>query len=332
MPEETAVSSSNNLPHYKKQKTATFLALFALLIAIATAVGSIFGLHTKETSQEKLLATIDQLDSRLNNLESTVTQQQSLIQKNQLELQQLTQGKEGNAIGWIIAEIDYLVQQANLVLQTNHDKTVALSLLQAAYQKIMNNSDIRLYPINQALNHDINALQTAPAVDRAELLSRLTNINQQIQQLPLVPNYLNQKATSEPITKNNTTQVSPWQIALAKSLEMMRQIVIIQKHQAVTPLLSDEQALFLRQNIMLMLGQAQWAVLQNNQVIYNKSLQQTIEWLQRFFIVNPSTNQTLLAQLKELQKININPALPLPTMTLAAIQATQLHKAAGGTS
>ena len=67
---------------------------------------------------------------------------------------------------------------------------------------------------------------------------------------------------------------------------------------------------FLYQNLHSMVEKIMWATLHQQPRIYQASLTQLTEWVQRYFVQDADVTRAMLADLNQLQKINIAPLLP----------------------
>ena len=122
------------------------------------------------------------------------------------------------------------------------------------------------------------------------------------------------------------TPTMTWQNALRKTVEMLKSLVVIRHRDTeITPLVSQTQEEFLRQNLQLILQQAQWAVLQHNQAVYHYSLTQASEWIQHYFADNDQATLALQANINELQKINLTPDLPDINALITQVHHVQLQ-------
>jgi uroporphyrin-3 C-methyltransferase len=86
-------------------------------------------------------------------------------------------------------------------------------------------------------------------------------------------------------------------------------------------LLSPEQHFFLTQNLKLQLEQARLAILNGENTIYHERLDTVQTWLNNWFDLENNRTVHMLDRIKQLQAINVHPALPELTRTYQAFQA-----------
>ena len=104
-------------------------------------------------------------------------------------------------------------------------------------------------------------------------------------------------------------------------MSSLESLVVIQQHdRAVEPLLSPEQGHYLRQNLQLLLEQAQLALLRQQQVIYETSLSRSIELIGRYFDAANSATQALSQALEQLNRLQVAPQMPSINGSLDKLQ------------
>lgn len=217
---------------------------------------------------------------------------------------------------WRIIEAEFLVKSASEKLQLESNPLQAIVLLQYADQEIRDLNDAQLFPIRKALASDIAKLQAVPRVDVAGIYAQLAALNEQIIKLPLPT----KPAENTPVVESDAAPASWWQRGLQQAWQAIRQIVTVHYYQQnVPPLVMPAQQDFLLQNLHAQVDQAIWALLHHQSVIYQKSLQTTIEWIKQYFDADSSAVQSVLANLTQLQLIDVNPTVPQLTDSLQAL-------------
>jgi uroporphyrin-3 C-methyltransferase len=115
---------------------------------------------------------------------------------------------------------------------------------------------------------------------------------------------------------------SGWKRGLQTSWQALQKIVVVRYHESgALPFMTPDQQLFLYQNVHAMISQSMWALLHGQTIIYQKSLQQTINWVKEYFLLDSPVTQAVLNELNELQKIDIHPATPEISGSLQAFTA-----------
>ena len=302
---------------------ASLLSILAIImIIIMTVVIKKNWAHNWQV-QDQQTDQIQQMQQSMTNVEDMVQRQQLQLNANNDALMHLTQLTSGGENQWVLSEAEYLAQMAQLDLRFQNNINGAIVLLQAADQRLGAVSSPNLLPVRQSIANSIVALQAVPAVDSVGILTRLSALMDQVQQLPLVPQFQAPAPTvKQPKTNTKLDRyLTDWHNALANSSHVLAQLVIIRHHnEPIEPLLPPDQYAYLKQNIELQLQQAQWAVLHRQQIIYNTSLKNIMRWLTRYFTDNGVPSHSVIQAVADLQKINIAPAVPDLSNTIMVIQ------------
>lgn len=254
---------------------------------------------------------LDDPTEKISALQDKLSQQQNAIQ----ELQNSLQKQMADQVEWKVIVIKHLIQMADLTLNTNGDIKVALAFLSSA--KKYADNDTALASISHALNKDIVSLEAEGVVDTETLVLKIDAINQKISSLSVLQ------------PQNTFLQTQPGETLQQKALlkrlftsvtKALKDIVIVH-HQTTEPILAPDQALILRLNLQAKLFQAEIAVMQKQNKLYQDCLSQVHNLISRFFSTN-TVSVGILQSLKELQQINLKQNQPvLITESLTAIQA-----------
>ena len=136
----------------------------------------------------------------------------------------------------------------------------------------------------------------------------LNSISEQLEQLPL--DHDNANGDVQNLTKD-TKNTSGWRKYWHKSLETLEKLVVIRhQNKPIEPLISPKQQMFLVENIQLKLSQASWALLQNNQKVFENSLDTAIAWINKYYAPDATATTSITSSLQALKKINLQPKLP----------------------
>lgn len=286
------------------------ISILALIIALALIIGGLYLYWQTTTTFGQINSTTASLQQQMENnnaqLQSKMDALQKQVQDHSTILGTLQQMSKGDVATWRFAEAKYLVQLAYYHLTFTRDIQAALSLLQTAEQRIAALNDPSLLQIRQLIANNIVALQAVPRVDIAGLLTRITALQTQVAQLPTIglPSLKSaEEETEEP--------ASPLRKAVHDSWSTLQKIVVIRHDDtSIHPLLSPEQQTYLQQNLQLILQQAQWAALREQEDVYQSSLKQAQKWIEHYFADSLPPTRAFLHAIAELQKINVQPALP----------------------
>jgi len=304
---ESVVTDKEPKAHCKKW--LWFVLLFVIILAIGLGV-----IYYQFTQQ------IHQIINNTNNLQTqlqTVKQQQDDSKAVMSKLQQLASKYQD---AWLLREVESLIQMADVTLRFQHDVSKTVALLKTADTHLSKITDSKLLNVRKLLADDIVALQAVPKVDSTGMYLRLKALDVQSEKLPLMT-MPKLKNDSEQQKVTMTTQHSAWMKSLLTSWHAIQKVLVIRYHQEpVDPLLSFKQQNFLMLNLHLLFAQAEWALLQRQDKIYQVSLQQIQKKITQYFLQSSDVTQGMLRELAELQKIKINPQLPDISDSLDAMQ------------
>ena len=294
---------------------ATTLAIFALGICAAQWYQQ--GLDAKKI--KKLQSDLLAQNQLTQELQSKVSQQHQLYQTNAKILSQLSRLIGHNKIDWLLLGMAQQVQVANASLYFTRNVTGVQNLLKKMLLDIQKVDDPQLLPVRKALNADINKLNAVVTVDLPNLLIRLTHLQKIVGNLSLITSPETYKGKT--LKTETTATDNKWEKAWHKSLNTLKDIVVIRHHNApISPMLSQEQQQYLHQNLFILLQQAKWAAITGDRGLYQANLQQAQSWLQTYF-KQQQDFETVTSELDTLIKLDIRPKLPLLTNTQRAIKS-----------
>lgn len=245
------------------------------------------------------------------------------LQEQQVLLNELTSSGRSD---WVLSEVDYLIRLASHRLLVDRDVVVATTLLQSVDQLLQELDDPQSFRLRQALASDLSALRLVERVDRTGLYLRIDALQQAVADLPL-ERHLHERG--EPLVLGaESGEVDPaeptwWQSTTTRLKAAWHHldgyIRIYRRDEAIEPLLSPDEELYLRLNLRLMLEQAQWALLQQEQGAFEISLSKAHTWLDDYFVAD-DRNQALQDELNALSEQTIVQVLPNLDDSLNAIR------------
>ncbi len=290
----------------KFRKNWTILSLFLLLLILGTAADVFFWKHiTKENTHEN-----KKWQAQLQQLTTQIQQQQNVLTTFQTQLTQLIRDEHTNRAEDVLSETAYLVDLANLYLQSYHNIPNAIKTLSLAEQHLRDLKNPEMTPLEQALASDINQLNEMPMVDQANVLLQLQLVGESIGRLPLMPTHFTAP------TENETPTTAHWWSAL---LDSIKNLFVIQYHSSESAnLLPPEQREYIRQNLIFSLRQAEWAVLQEQSELYQRSLNDIKNLLSTYYVKGLARDK-VIEKLDGLSQLNIQPKIPPLTRSLQAL-------------
>lgn len=311
--------SSTLIASKKPPKHNKFLVFISILLILLICSGWIFWQLKGKTIQAFFATNRQpQITKQIATLLPTLPNKESTIQEtpkpvlSQPALQPAPIAEKN--LDTELTEITLLVKMANITLTTSGDVATTLEFLQAAKKQI---SSAKYLAISYAISKDIATLQATPTVDVVNVIARLDAINQQILNLPIIPQM--QPVTTILSNPPQTISAPIWQRFSTAVLNTLKELVII-RHNTVQPLPLPEQMLTVRLNIQAKILQAEWAALHKNKQMYQACLAQASDWIQHYFALDVQLTKTVINTINDLQKVEVQPQLPTLNASMQAIQ------------
>lgn len=328
-PADTPASDKNAAtppPATQEKKGGNKLSVVAIVLVIALGGGLYY--HGHQQSQQ-LTANITALTDEISSLKSAladsekqsqeavkkaVQDTQVLIEQQDTTIQSLqsaladVKGRRPN--DWLLAEADYLVNQAARKLWLEHDVLTATTLMQNADQRIAELNDPSLTPIRQAMAKDIQQLKAVKRIDRDGIVLRLNSLQQEVDKLPLANAIMPEAEEVAP--QKVSGNVDDWQQNLKASFsDFVGQFITYRKREGdVVPLLTPAQTFYLQENLKAKLDQAVTSVYRENGRLYAESLKTAKEWAERFYNQDADITKSFIATLTNLSQQTIEVSYP----------------------
>ncbi len=330
---EARVKKPEKKAAHKKTKSSSAgvnTLIFFIVIAISGALYLLWENQQKNSIREQITTQrIDQEIATLKEQQLAVTTQNEEQIKNIHSFQENLRRNLTNLIrnsqhlrnDWLMAEAEYLIQLANHRLLLEKDITTAAVALKAADARLAEVADPALLYIRKILANDLQTLNNIPTIDLAGLSVTLSALSNNIPNLPLrTPDPKTHKLNQAERTRVSSDVKSIKDLPTAIWKDIKSLIVIRNHEKPLQPLLAPDQHFFLVQNLALLLEQSRLALLNGHNEIYQERLATTEKWINQYFDTEHNVTRNMLASIKELQKIDIDPALPDISTTYTAIK------------
>tara|TARA_B110000438_G_C15819424_1_gene653621 strand:+ start:834 stop:1928 length:1095 start_codon:yes stop_codon:yes gene_type:complete len=262
--------------------------------------------------RENLLAVPEPVsvdDSVLRELQDSLGAEIQRLRQQlaDVEIEAVT-SESGPIFGWKMQEAGYLLRMANQKLQLEADPASAIVLLEQADTALSGSGNS---PVRQSIAADLVRLKNIEQVDREGIFIRLGNLAAQADTLDLLGsmrgNFPNRRASdSQPVEIDMNTDGF-----IGQSLEFLGSVFVWRKWEETTEvMLAPGQDSLIKQNLRLFLEQSRLAVLMRDTELYQRSLRESLAWLQRYAMIGSESGQNIVSGISELSVININPDLP----------------------
>ena len=220
---------------------------------------------------------------------------------------------------WLGQEAVFLVRLAGQRLLVARDVDAAQALLQQADTLLRDTGEPKFEGVRLAIARDRAALAAVPVVDQVGLYARLSGLIDQVDQLQL--EFESQATVNEAPTQTEggwwSDVAAGWSAALKK---LSGHLIIRRRSDEIAQLMTPEWAALARQNIRMLVEQAQIAMLSANQALFEQSLQRAERFVALFAEQDAERVASILESLKALQGEQVAPELPDLTDTRSALE------------
>lgn len=273
-------------------------------------------LSSMQQQQTNLEQQLDDLRQQLQRLSSTDSNLQQRVDQSMSDLramvvstaQRLNREADQTENRLPLEEALALTRLAEQRLFLDNNAQVAVSYLLAADQALKPLDTAAVLPLREQIAKDVLSLRNAQSVDSSGVYFQLEAIADYVNELTWQP----RPVQSEPIEPEQNPVEGFWQ--------GMKNIVVVKRLDVpvqAQPLLTDFEQW--RQQTLLLLGQAQLALLAQNQALFETVLEQLSGQLS---IMSSQFSFTAAqATISELQSLNLSPTWPDISTSAQAIQA-----------
>lgn len=292
------------------------IELQQLKTSLSQSNASLTQSHTQTQSlTQKNRATLRDLDNALSQQGDNYEQRLKIAEDRlQAQNKRLLSLSTTTREDWLLAEAEYLLKLANqrVLIEKNIDGADAL--LTEADIILRDLDDPDLFPLRKAIHDDLAELRLTVKVDQQGIYLSLASLSSQIESLPILPMIKTLPLNDElqersfPINDTSLPLTQRIKISFSNVLATLKDYIrITDRTENPILVLTPESALYLQQNLRLMIERAQLALMREQHVIYQNSLEQAQTWIQKYFPENEKRalflNQLDIEKNKEISRI-----------------------------
>jgi len=285
----------------QKKMLAPLIAILALVVATNSLYLAWF-MYQENASyatsilllKQQQIATSNKLHDNIQNIDNLEKKLQTRIKELNDNLHKALKERLYQQQDWILLKARHYLELAQVNQHWSADNKASIALLQQADTLLKDISDQRVFQVRQTIAQ--SSVATLPIQSAA---------------LNHIPN--------DAAPGNNASPAS-WRSKLRDNINMLEKLVVIKHNdEDIKPLLSPLYQAILRESIRMNLQEAQWAILQNNTTVYQHSLQQALNDINRSFDSQASQTQALIKHLQSLQQQTLNSERPSITESLTQL-------------
>ena len=306
-------------------------ALQQRLAGLETVTGQLAAVTGQEQDSLDQLEQLDQLSQRwqlqlqqaMGELQGQAERQAQAVQSVEEELAtlrtELARFSAHDRESWSLAEAEYLLRLSNQRLIMAGDTVAAQALLASADAVLRGLDDVSLHSVRSAVASDLAAVRAVPKVDVEGIYVRLSALAEQADKL-VIFQFPERDARPRDATQED------WQARLQQgyeqALQKLSDYVIIRRRDVPMQALMDPQwEGLVRQNLRMLLEQAQVALLSSNQALYESSLERAQHWVAEFFESDAAAAQAMAREITQLAALQVQVSMPEISRSLEALDS-----------
>ncbi len=273
------------------------------------------------TALETVRTSTGELDKQSSQLAQTLKALQEQLAEQQTELNRYSANDRD---AWLLAEAQYLLRLANQRLIMAGDVVAAQALLSSADTILLGLDDVRLHEVRAAVASDLAAVRAVPRVDVEGVYLRLAALVEQAGKL-VIFQLPKQEAEPQQLPADN------WQGRLRQgyqaALEKLSNYIIIRRRDVPMQALMDPQwEGLVRQNLRMLLEQAQVSLLSGNETLYRESLERAQHWVGEFFESDEAAARAMSREITALTDVDVATQLPDISRSVQALDAVMKQR------
>ncbi|MEE2003190.1 uroporphyrinogen-III C-methyltransferase [Alkalimonas sp. MEB108] len=273
----------------------------------------------RDEQQDQLTQWQQQQRQQQDELRRQLQQQQTQFQQQLRFIEQRLEQQQGAAPSiWLLAEVDYLLRMASQKIWLELDVATSLQLLKSADSRLARLGEPALLAVREAIRQDEQALSRLRIPDPTETQLSIRSLRELARELPFKDQ---QQRLSAPFEASDAGWRERWQRLWQQGLKQLLQVRRSVAEDEFS--LSREQQFLLRQRLQQQLVQAELAAMQQQSALFQASLREAADLVQRYFEASDAGTQQLSASLVELARLELHPGYIAPLQSLEALQRYQ---------
>jgi uroporphyrin-3 C-methyltransferase len=208
------------------------------------------------------------------------------------------------------------------------DVVAAKALLSSADSILKELNEVTLYDVRAAVAADLAAVRAVPRRDVQGMYLALAALIEQADKLVIFQ-------MPEKVARAAVEPAEGWQGRLqqgyeAALLKLSDYIIIRRRDVPIDALMDPQWEGLVRQNLRMLLEQAQVALLSGNELLFRESLERARHWLSEFFVSDEAAASALAEEISVLQEARIAVDMPDISRSLAAVDAALKQRMQNG--
>lgn len=292
--------------------------------------------ETLSKADQQTTAKLQQQNNILKQQNSTLQRMGTRLDGQQTRINTLSTTSRED---WLLAEAEYLLRLANQRVLLENNARNAIALLEAADEIVKQVAaglgDPELFAIRKTLGRELTQLRLIDHVDKEGLYIQLGSLADEVESLPRVRQTSLAAAKPGQLIELEGAPAATWSSNLWASIKesagaLSQYVKISDAESPAVPLMSDESALVVGMNVRLLMQQAQLAILKEEPVIYQHSLEKALLLIQTYYIDSAAVSE-YKSRIQQHLAVKVAPEMPDISSSLKLLNGfiKKLHKIKG---
>lgn len=224
-------------------------------------------------------------------------------------------------IDWMLREVEHFVNVAEQRLSLLGDARGALALMTEADNIARAMQEPAARSLREALIKDIHSLKQAAetSLDVDGIFIRISELNERIEKLG-IPTFELYQDTPEESDLGEPIAADGVELFTQRFLYFMQSLVRYQKHEKSKPIILSAERDYLKESIILLLQQAQLALLRGDNGAYHLSLQGALERVDLYVSQQTKETRFFMTEIRDLDTIQLTSAVPSLEQSARAVR------------
>jgi len=342
----TSENPIDESPAGRSSSLGNIVSVLIGLVAVVMASYSVFVVYQQEQASKLKDAANANLEQQIATIRGTLEQQRLAtesadkeieerllvrLQDHQKTVQELAtevsasladvaQDLGTSGEDWLLAEAEYLIRLGSQRVMMEADPEGAIALYEAADTIVRDAEGVVAFELRQALAADIVSLKGVSDLDVDGLFVKISALINQIDLLKHRQLQYIAVENADPVEEPQNLLARLVQFAASAGDRLSGLVDYRTEGGVVTPILPPKEEYYLRQNLVMKLQLAQLGLLRSDQRIFSASLQETSEWIDRYFDREDGTTKAVQETISAISLVNIEREMPDVSASLREVR------------
>ncbi len=342
----TSENPIDESPAGRSSSLGNIVSVLIGLVAVVMASYSVFVVYQQEQASKLKDAANANLEQQIAAIRGTLEQQRLATESAdkeieerllvQLQDQQKTVQEMATEVSasladvaqdlgtsgedWLLAEAEYLIRLGSQRVMMEADPEGAIALYEAADTIVRDAEGVVAFELRQALAADIVSLKGVSDLDVDGLFVKISALINQIDLLKHRQLQYIAVENADPVEEPQNLLARLVQFAASAGDRLSGLVDYRTEGGVVTPILPPKEEYYLRQNLVMKLQLAQLGLLRSDQQIFSASLQETSEWIDRYFDREDGTTKAVQETISAISLVNIEREMPDVSASLREVR------------